>query len=942
MIDGSRLLEILKDLATADGTREGAHYLSFELEHKGPVSVASERRRIRELLGTDAVLVEEIHSELPRFLVLRFAGIRRSLSSIGEFSVASELVDRLGLRAAIPEGGRSFPLDHAGPGRAGPEGRLGGAFLDLTCWSKVDPTLANDWVAKYLGLNEIWNSNQGDGITVAQPDTGIAPHAEIDGALDIARSFDALSGNSGEASDPLSSDAGNPGHGTATSSVIASGHDGLILGVAPGASLVPIRCIDSVVLRIDGSSVARAILHASSIGADVISMSLGGPFLYRSVQRAIEIAVENGAIVVSAAGNCVGIVVYPASDQHTIAVAGVGAGDRAWKGTSRGPEVDVSAPAENVFAARRTANDGGAEAVEPSQGTSYATALTAGVAALWLAHHGRDAIRARAAVVGVNVNELFRRAIQLTSRKPKGDIQRSGMGAGILDAGRLLNLSLEEIGVSVRPVDSGTAWPEDALGAEAALGYHAVNELALEGSDRDGFDWGRYGPEALFLARESLARSDPARSGLVESSAKPSMSEGLRRSTKPTVLTRVLNRLDRVPQATVTGMYPASRTDDMFAGLSPVRQGGLETTDGAASRRADIESRLQRWTRSGGLELLERIDRKIIERLNVDDSVNSGVRLQAVESGIEAIQEIQDGRDPGSLPIDRRVGLESLVRLSGRPAFRLREGTVSVEDPMFGDGGWGQLFANWDRLPQITAAVGRVNRGAFQVGTCFLFGVSPNLIMTNRHVLEAIAEEVRTSRGSHWIFADDEPGIDFSESGLDGTRFPVRRVVFAADQAIEGKVDLAALDLVVLEIEGDTSALPPPLELSRDSGRVREGAELFTVGYPARPGPGAFVDPNGDVPGAEIAARLGQIFGISYGRKYLSPGEIVRGTGAMGGDLREWVFSHDATTLGGSSGSMIIALGGNADVVGIHFAGQVMTHNFAHQIAKTGVVDAIR
>ena len=68
----------------------------------------------------------------------------------------------------------------------------------------------------------------------------------------------------------------------------------------------------------------------------------------------------------------------------------------------------------------------------------------------------------------------------------------------------------------------------------------------------------------------------------------------------------------------------------------------------------------------------------------------------------------------------------------------------------------------------------------------------------------------------------------------------------------------------------------------------------------------------------------------------------MRGTGQVRGDIRNWAFSHDATTLGGSSGSMVIALGGEPKVIGIHFAGRVMTHNLAHQIARTGVIESIR
>ena len=153
----------------------------------------------------------------------------------------------------------------------------------------------------------------------------------------------------------LNEEANNPGHGTATSSTVISRLLGQISGSAPEAKVVPIRCVDSVVLGIDGTPLARALLHAKRIEADVITMSLGGPFYSPSVAAAIQQAVDAGIIVCAAAGNCVQpIVVYPAWDPNVIALAGIDHNDRPWKGTSRGPKIDAAAPAENVFVARRT------------------------------------------------------------------------------------------------------------------------------------------------------------------------------------------------------------------------------------------------------------------------------------------------------------------------------------------------------------------------------------------------------------------------------------------------------------------------------------------------------------------------------------------------------------------------------------------------------------
>ena len=87
-------------------------------------------------------------------------------------------------------------------------------------------------------------------------------------------------------------------------------------------------------------------------------MSLGGRAFF-GLNAAIRRAVRNQLIVTAAAGNCVGFVVAPAAYDETIAVGGTNINDSPWKGTSRGQAVDVSAPAEQVWVARRRkASDG--------------------------------------------------------------------------------------------------------------------------------------------------------------------------------------------------------------------------------------------------------------------------------------------------------------------------------------------------------------------------------------------------------------------------------------------------------------------------------------------------------------------------------------------------------------------------------------------------------
>jgi subtilisin family serine protease len=288
--------------------------------------------------------------------------------------------------------------------------------------------------------------SRGEGVRIGHIDTGYSDHPELRGALDFSLDRDVLDDDD-DARDPLRRrflvPLETPGHGTHTGSVIAGRVAGEIAGVAPLATLVPIRAIRSVVQVFD-SNVARAIAIARERGCHIVSMSLGGRG-FIGLRDAIRAAVADGMIVMAAAGNKVSIVVAPASYPECIAVAATNADSRPWAGSSRGPLVDISAPGESVWAAaidfdvsppgfdRRQAN-----------GTSYAVATLAGVAALWLAHWGPEAVRQRYGPA--NVQRAFLSLLRSHGRRvPQGWVQNGWdrtFGVGIADTVTLLQAGL--------------------------------------------------------------------------------------------------------------------------------------------------------------------------------------------------------------------------------------------------------------------------------------------------------------------------------------------------------------------------------------------------------------------------------------------------------------------------------------------------------------------
>lgn len=305
-----------------------------------------------------------------------------------------------------------------------------------------------DWALQKLNVPKakVKFGVSGEGVRVAQIDTGIAAHDELDGLnpLDGINLF----GESTGATDPLSDPEGflNPGHGTATSSVLLSGPKGLVDGVAPNIDFLAIRAIRSVI-RLTQWRVAKAVDIARQQGAHIITMSLGGIWSW-VLRAAIERAEKENILVLAAAGNCVPFVVYPARFRNCLAVAGTSPempdngwdSESAWVGSSSGRSIDVSAPGQFVWCASRKPMQADTDRVGAGEGTSFSVALTAGVAALWIEHHGRDTLISKLSP-NESLMDMFRAAIGDSARKipPLG----ARMGSGIVDAASLLEFDID-------------------------------------------------------------------------------------------------------------------------------------------------------------------------------------------------------------------------------------------------------------------------------------------------------------------------------------------------------------------------------------------------------------------------------------------------------------------------------------------------------------------
>jgi len=385
--------------------------------------------------------------------------------------------------------------------------------------SKTVP-LNTDWHLGKMNMGEDWRSSanhQGTGIVIGHPDSGWRPHPEYDelnpnqGRVDINRAHNVFNGTTGpnaaiHDTSPQNMTT-NLTHGSATGSMMVSasaapgtttaqnipsqgedvGGNIEISGVAPGAQVIPVKCITSVAL-VGDTNLAHAIEYLIQENADVISISLGGT-PHHSLEDIITEAVRtHNIIVVCAAGQVNGVpdqethfyhntVVEPAAYRDTIAVAACTVNDKPWVDTFRGRNVDISAPGHNVWFA--DFDEDGNRQIQYGSGTSFSTALVASVAALWLGFQGKQNLLQRYQGTSVSLSDVFRYLMAETARKPRiidrtpiGDVfdldepwNEELFGAGIVDVEALLNIALpNEDEVPLPPAQEGNfiSWIQDA------------------------------------------------------------------------------------------------------------------------------------------------------------------------------------------------------------------------------------------------------------------------------------------------------------------------------------------------------------------------------------------------------------------------------------------------------------------------------------------------
>lgn len=285
--------------------------------------------------------------------------------------------------------------------------------LILTANLLSDPTLGvdpfpdvpdfggvNEWNLNAIGVPEVWAQGYtGQGVTVAVIDSGTDYlHSDLNdnmwinpgeipgdgldndrnGYIDDVYGWD-FSENDNDPMDEFS------GHGTHVSGSIAAEHNGFgATGVAPGAQIMALRVFNDYGFA-TGSMIANAIIYAAQNGADIINMSLGGPYSSQEF-AALRYAQSLGVFVVIASGNeSAEVPSYPAHYSANLDnVLSVGAHDINYDLASFSNKVgdsgavQIDGPGVDVYSTFPFGTYGAIS------GTSMATPHVAGVAALAL------------------------------------------------------------------------------------------------------------------------------------------------------------------------------------------------------------------------------------------------------------------------------------------------------------------------------------------------------------------------------------------------------------------------------------------------------------------------------------------------------------------------------------------------------------------------------
>ncbi|MBC7342872.1 MAG: S8 family peptidase [Clostridia bacterium] len=289
--------------------------------------------------------------------------------------------------------------------------------VHTTCWlgssAPVNqPHQSVPWGVEKIKAPLAWADSQGEGVRVATLDTGV-DFGHPDLRPNLRRGYNVLA--------PGTLPRDRNGHGTHTAGTIVAANNSIgVVGVAPKATLYPVKVLDSRGMgRI--STIVSGLEWATKNQMQLVNMSLGSSNASKALETAVKNAVAKGVIIVASAGN-VGkpdSVLYPARYPEVVAVSAINEQGQRADFSSYGPEVTVCAPGVEVL----STYPGGR--YKKMNGTSMAAPHVTGALALLLGK-----------ISTVNASEIMRRLRRGVQHLP--GLSREEQGFGLIDAQALV------------------------------------------------------------------------------------------------------------------------------------------------------------------------------------------------------------------------------------------------------------------------------------------------------------------------------------------------------------------------------------------------------------------------------------------------------------------------------------------------------------------------
>jgi len=293
------------------------------------------------------------------------------------------------------------------------------------------------------------------------------------------------------------------------------------------------------------------------------------------------------------------------------------------------------------------------------------------------------------------------------------------------------------------------------------------------------------------------------------------------------------------------------------------------------------------------------------------ESFDAGV---SVDDAVSAFDSMQEGT------WQPRAGLEAIIERFARPVYMVQRSTFGPPPDDFQDSD--QIDKRLQKARAVVEpaipSVGRIdlrNHPMPWAGTGWM--VAPGVVATNRHVAEVFARQQGDGFAYRKNLHGREPRatLDWRHEyeQPDESRFRVNEILWIEP---DESFDVALLGIVDEGEEGEAQPAAVDL-LSEDELGADVGRWIGVIGYPAQ-------SPYNDLEDQQ------RIFDGIYDVKRLAPGQITSLTD-------NGLLEHDATTLGGNSGSAVIDLD-SGKVAGIHFGGIEGKENYAVQAPRLAAI----